>query len=469
MSQSSTPRGSKKKNTSIQFASPALAAALGKVRSATSSRTSSPQSLPKGSKKKKDQETKDTSPRPSVGLGEHQLIQLLMAQETKHTEMQQMILQMQQMLVQQQKEMESLKKDTRQAPPSESEEEDPEEESGDEHSGAAAAAVPKKVKNTTVTTQWKPPRLTQKQVEISVLVAVDTHKDPKLLREWFFKMELAVEQQGDGVPFSEVLRIARFNWNRDVDDWWKGYCEAVKRKERTTVTSWEELQIALRGEYESKADEDEAYKEYRRLKQGSSETMEVYVARMQQLHDRISRQLVPSETFARAVLEEVDQNRFNYTKALMAAEVREYGSKHNGQGMNYTTVRLRLVELARQEPASAAAAAIPGAVQVQLDHMKQQLDQMKKTNSNTGPTPPRRQISAVGSKPAPASQEGQPQIEGSRKPYHRGSGRDGTLPPELQSLYDSEKCFNCQKTGHRARDCIEPKRQRGGRGAQPEK
>lgn len=192
----------------------------------------------------------------------------------------------------------------------------------------------------------EPERLTYK-------AAADKNK----LEEWIFTAEQMLQQQKlAAAPLERQLQLIKLFWDQALNKWWDS-ADKVKKQQGNAIVNWKQLQLLMRSTFLSTVDEDTAVAEIRRAEMKAKEGMGEYTQRIAALYDRISEERVTSQMAAELLAEGVQPARFPLLVAAYKKEQSEHRKVHNGRGMHFDTVRERLMELSKAEPAEVVAAA----------------------------------------------------------------------------------------------------------------
>jgi len=180
---------------------------------------------------------------------------------------------------------------------------------------------------------------------------------PEVLEEWIFRANRMLIQQGQiNTSFQEQLVLLSSYWDFSVTRWWEAAVEQEQQGGKA-VSSWEELQKALKANFLSTADEDKAVDEMHGLQMNHAEAMDIYVQRAAAIIGRIRKERMTPEAAAEQVAKGISPIRFPYLVSTYKREQKEHRDANNGKGINFNAVRQRLTALAQAEPSEVAAEA----------------------------------------------------------------------------------------------------------------
>lgn len=298
--------------------------------------------------------------------------------------------------------------------------------------------------------ELRPPRLSA--VEPKEL----KHKEARTLEvldEWVFKANHMLDQQGlMKAPFAEQLTVLSRYWDRDMTRWWKSISEA-RQQQRKPIDSWEALQQALHSSFLSTGAEDAAFEELCAPAMKQEEDMPTYVGRMAALFERISRVRLSSEIAAEFLAGGVSALRFPTTVATYKKEQKEHRREHFGKGMDFHTVRERLIDLALAEPSEVEAAARRAAASAGSSSGSSGGSKSSSGGRGQSKTVIAKQVLAKKLNALVASIEG----------ASADGATDGLSEEEqllLNALVGGEKggsrCFRCRSRDHVIADCPKP-------------
>lgn len=282
---------------------------------------------------------------------------------------------------------------------------------------------------------------------------------PEGLEDWIFTVERMLRGlQAD--TFTEQLEYASLYWDRAVQSWWTGaQLLAVERGQ--PVADWDAFVETLRANYSPVADADTAWRKLVSIRMGSAEQMETYVARAQELVNRIPQARLETHTAAEFLLAGVDGARFPITYAGMLQATQAARKVTGGRGLGFAEARAKLVEAASREPS---------------------LHWTRVGGSGSGGGSNHRaaggaktQVSAVatGGRYARLSGEEEEEVsDGEQAQRNLGAinlqeatcyrcHMKGHLANECKKP-DPRKCYGCGGTGHLKKDCKAPAKSKGG-------
>lgn len=286
--------------------------------------------------------------------------------------------------------------------------------------GAAAAAALRALGGSAAVRVPEPPAPKE-------LTAAEAAK-PAVLEDWIYAVERLLDALGMA-EFGEQLRMARRYWDRSVQAWWAGAL-LLANERGEAIDDWQTFVDTLRANYSPVADADVAEAKLFDLKMAAGEKMEAYVARAQELYNRVPRVRLDSQTAAGFLLRGVDRERFPMTYSGVSQAVQSERKATGGRGLQFEAVRARLVEAAVSEPGQwlTKSAGSSGG------------------NTGAGNAYRKQRVAAVAAGRF-ATLDGEED--------ETDSSATGGSSVNAVNVADM-KCFRCSERGHTARECKKP-------------
>ena len=292
------------------------------------------------------------------------------------------------------------------------------------------------------------------------LTATEATK-PEALEDWIYATERMLRAV-QASTFVEQMEYAGRYWDRAVQAWWTGaQLLAVERGQ--PVVSWEAFVATLRANYSPVADADTAMRKLVSIRMGSAETMEAYVARAQELVNRIPQVRLESHMAAEFLLAGVDSAHFPITYAALSEATQAARKGTGGRGLGFAEARAKLVEAAAREPLLF--------VKGGGTHHRGHAGSGTRTQVNAVATSAGRydalaeENESDDKEDSGRAQRGVLAINRDEATCYRCHLK-GHLASECKKP-DPRKCYNCGKTGHLKSDCRAPVKGKGVAGGPP--
>jgi len=253
---------------------------------------------------------------------------------------------------------------------------------------------------------------------------------PAALADWIYAVErlLRALQAHD---FDVQIELAGRYWDRSVQAWWEGALLLAEERGQP-VDSWQEFRATLTDNYSPVADADEAEAKLFALAMRAGEKMEAYVARAQELYNRVPRVRLDSQTAAGLLLRGVDKERFPMTYAGVSEAMQNERKVTGGRGLQFEAIRARLVEAAVRDPGQWLSKGSSGS----------------SSSSGSGASGYRKQrVAAVATGHFGALDD-----QGDETTNGNAGGGSSVNAVNVADM----KCFRCQERGHTARECKKP-------------
>jgi hypothetical protein len=286
------------------------------------------------------------------------------------------------------------------------------------------------------------------------LTATEATK-PEALEDWIYATERMLRAV-QASTFAEQMEYAGRYWDRAVQAWWTG-AQLLARERGQPVANWEAFVATLRANYSPVADADTAMRKLVSVRMGSAETMEAYVARAQELVNRIPQVRLESHTAAEFLLAGVDSTHFPITYAALSEATQAARKVTGGRGLGFAEARAKLVEAAAREPLLF--------VKGGSTHHRGHAGSGTRTQVNAVATSAGR-YDALAREDENDDREESGQEQRGVNAINRDDATcyrchlKGHLASECKKP-DPRKCFNCGKTGHFKSDCRAPLKGKG--------
>jgi hypothetical protein len=287
-----------------------------------------------------------------------------------------------------------------------------------------------------------------RSVPLSLLTSADASK-PGALEDWLYQLRNVLEVAGV-TDFATQLKVLGVRIDRQLATWLTG-ATALARANGVPLRSMDDVAAAMRSQFTPQSDEDTARRELIKIRQRDGETMEAYVARAQELYNRVSRARLPSEMAGEALLDGVDGRRFVLT-VHGVRQAQQTNRTLYGGSLPFESVRAQLVANAVNEPQLWAAPA-----------------QQRASSSGAGGSSKaayRSPSSKASSQQYGAAQQhinyvGAPGGSGNRyASLGGGTVDDEGADSDAHGLNAVDMadvlCYRCQTKGHYAADCSKP-------------
>ena len=250
---------------------------------------------------------------------------------------------------------------------------------------------------------------------------------PAALEDWIYAVERLLDAL-DMAEFEEQLRMARRYWDRAVQAWWTG-AQLLANERGEAINDWQAFVDTLRANYSPVADADVAEAKLFDLRMAAGEKMEAYVARAQELYNRVPRVRLDSQTAAGFLLRGVERERFPMAYSGVSQAVQTERKATGGRGLQFEAVRALLVEAAVREPGQwlTKSSGSSGG------------------NAGAGNAYRKQRVAAVAAGRFEALDGEQDETDGSAG----GSSVNAVNVADM-------KCFRCSERGHTARECKKP-------------
>jgi hypothetical protein len=282
-----------------------------------------------------------------------------------------------------------------------------------------------------------------KSIPLAELTAAEASK-AGVLEDWLYRLRNVLEAGGVS-DFTTQLKVLGVRIDRQLAVWLAGATE-LARVSGAPFRSLEDVAAAMRGQFTPQSDEETAWRELIGVKQRGSERMEEYVARAQDLYNRVSRGRLPAEMAGELLIHGVDGRRFPFTVRTLRGAQRTNRTVH-GVGLTFENARAQLVAEAADEPQL-------GMIQAATP------TRTGGSGSSSGKAPYRGPSSKVSGQQhinsvSASGSGGNRYASLGEETTDEGEGDGGVHGLNALDLADV-KCFRCQQNGHYAADCSRP-------------